>query len=74
MSYEDRQRASLGEDRMFYCPTCMIGQEVYSAQGHKKNQMNLHCVKCAKFVTRLIKDYQGNWELDWSIYDKGVKP
>ena len=74
MSYEDRKKASLGINRMFYCPFCMIEQEVYSARGHKENQMNLHCVECTKFVTRLIKDFQGNWELDWSIYDKGVKP
>ena len=31
MSYEDRKKASWGKDRLMYCRTCMVEQEVYSA-------------------------------------------
>lgn len=85
MSYEERLQASLGPDYILYCPTCMREQEVYSAAGHKKDQMNLHCVVCAKFVARLIRashgdgqnqtldDNPNDWKLDYSGYKKGVK-
>lgn len=68
LSYEQRKQASLGEDRTLYCPTCMEEQEVYSASGHEPNQMNLHCVVCAHFVTRMIKDEKGKWDLDYGVY------
>jgi hypothetical protein len=31
--------------------------------------MNLHCCECGNFVTRLKKNYKGDWELDLSVYD-----
>jgi len=83
MSYEERLKASLGQDYILYCPTCMREQEVYSAVGHKKDQMNLHCVVCTVFVAKLIRDSHGNgknqtlddnpndWELDTSVYKSG---
>lgn len=69
-SLEERRKASLGVDRMLYCKNCLQEQEVYSGAGHKPNQMNLHCVVCTYFVTRLIrKSPNHNWELDMSIYE-----
>lgn len=65
---EERQKASFGSARLLLCKNCLIEQEVYSAEGHKENQMNLHCVRCGKFVTRMIKDGVGNWRLDTSVY------
>lgn len=70
MSFEDRQKASLGPEKLLYCTTCMSEQEVYSAAGHKVNQMNLHCVRCGKFVTRLIKNAIDEWDLDMDVYEK----
>ena len=67
-SYEQRKKASLGEDRTLYCPTCMDEREVYSASGHKPDQMNLHCVVCTYFVTRMIKNKKGEWDLDYNVY------
>lgn len=63
-----RKQASQGRDRMLYCRNCMQEQEVYSGAGHKPNEMNLHCVECGNFVTRLKKNYKGEWELDMSVY------
>lgn len=68
MSYEDRKKASLGKDKMMYCPTCMCDREVYSGAGHKVDEMNLHCLNCTHFVARLLKNYKGEWELDTTIY------
>ena len=63
-----RKEASQGKDRMLYCPLCMEEREVYSGAGHKPNEMNLHCVQCGVFVTRLKKNALGEWELDKSVY------
>lgn len=68
MSYEQRKQASQGKDRMLYCPTCMCDREVYSASGHKPHEMNLHCVECTHFVTRLIENEKGEWDLDHNVY------
>ncbi len=67
-SYKNRQEASLGKDRMLYCPTCMCDREVYSGAGHKPNELNLHCVECTCFVTRMKKNDKDEWELDMSVY------
>jgi transcription elongation factor Elf1 len=64
-----RYAGSLGKDRKFYCPFCFQENEVYSAIGHKTNEMILHCCECGNFVTRLKKNYKGDWELDLSVYD-----
>lgn len=66
---QDRQKHSLGKDRMLYCKNCMQEQELYSGAGHKPNQMNLHCVICTHFVTRLIRETPNHeWQLDTSVY------
>lgn len=68
MSYEQRKKASQGKDRMLYCPTCMCDREVYSATGHRQDEMNLHCVECGFFVARIKKNRNGDWDLDLSVY------
>lgn len=59
---------SLGKDRMLLCSLCMMEVEVFSAAGHKPGEMNLHCINCGQFVARLIKDFQGQWTLDLTVY------
>ena len=63
-----RKIASLGKHRKLYCMVCLIEQEVYSASGHKPDEMNLHCVECGHFVARLKKNYMGEWEVEQSVY------
>jgi len=46
----------------------MCDREVYSAAGHKPNEMNLHCVECACFVTRLKRNKEGKFDLDGTAY------
>jgi len=60
--------ASLGIDKVLLCPHCMVENEVYSAAGHKQNEINLHCVECGGFVTRLKRNYTGQYELDGAAY------
>ena len=67
-SYEERKKASLGSDYTLYCPTCMIESEVYSAAGHAVDKMNLHCIKCANFVSPLIRNEDYKWVIDFSEY------
>ena len=69
-TYEDRKSGSLGPDRLLYCRVCMCEREVYSAQGHKPNQMLLHCVNCGVFVSAMKHDLIAhNWELDYDEID-----
>ena len=76
MSYrelvEARMKSSLGPDRKLLCKKCLIEQEVYPGAGHPENCVDLHCVACGSFVTRMIKGPDGKLKLDTSVYGKKI--
>lgn len=65
-----RMASSLGPEKKLYCKKCLIEQEVFPGAGHPINCVDLHCVVCGSFVTRLKKNKKGGYELDTSVYGK----
>lgn len=71
MSYKDRKQVSLEVNRMIYCENCRIVQEVYFIQEHE-NQRSIYCMNCSKFIIRLVKDSQKQWNDNIEVI-QGVK-
>ena len=57
----------------------MSEQPIYPMQGHPTDCMDLGCKRCHRFLARLIRNIDGSFKLDDSIYQTdewklGVQP
>jgi len=58
----------MSEGYILYCKKCLIEQPVHFNEIKKDQLVEVFCDICHTKVTQLIKDSQGQWQLDFEWY------
>jgi len=53
-------------ERVLFCSTCLVEQQIIEVPN--KEGVDLYCNKCHNFITRLIPNSIGGYELDLNVY------